>query len=37
MDEQIEFSARASLVALGLRMRHMGLWARHATQTHACR
>jgi Transposase DDE domain group 1 len=27
MNEQIEFSARASLVALGLRMRQMGLWA----------
>ena len=27
MDEQIEFSARASLVALGLRMQRMGVWA----------
>jgi hypothetical protein len=27
MDEQIAFSARASLVALGLRMCQMGLWA----------
>ena len=27
MDEQIEFSARASLVALGLRMQRMDLWA----------
>ncbi len=27
MDEQIEFSARASLVALGLRMQRMELWA----------
>jgi DDE family transposase len=26
MDEQIEFSARASLVALGLRMQQLGLW-----------
>jgi hypothetical protein len=26
MNEQIEFSARASLVALGLRMQRMGLW-----------
>jgi hypothetical protein len=26
MDEQIEFSARASLVALGLRMQRMGVW-----------
>jgi hypothetical protein len=27
MTEQIEFSARASLVALGLRMQRMGVWA----------
>jgi len=27
MDEQIEFSARASLVVLGLHMQRMGLWA----------
>jgi hypothetical protein len=26
MDEQIEFSSRASLVALGLRMQQLGLW-----------
>ena len=36
MDEQIEFSSRASLVALGLRMQQLGLWTlicQHVTIT----
>jgi len=27
MDTQVTYSARASLVALGLRIHHMGIWA----------